>query len=75
MNGCFTLQTLALSLEMLSSAWLETLFKTKMSMCHLQMELQENIFILCQLLRNLLKHMLNEVSYTKLEHFEINIIV
>ena len=33
-----------------------------MAMCHLQTEMQENIFILCQLFRNLLTNMLNEVS-------------
>ena len=62
MSGAFTPQTLAFSLDMLSCAWLDKLFKTKMFMNHLQTELQENIFILCQLLRNLLKLMLSEVG-------------
>ena len=65
MNGSYTQQTLTFTLEMLSCPWLDKLFTTRMSvmaMCHLQTEMQENIFILCQLFRNLLTNMLNEVN-------------
>lgn len=59
MNGCFTLQTITFCLDVLSSGWLDSVIKTKPKMSHLKQELEENIFVLCQLLRNLLKHMLN----------------
>ena len=59
MNGCFTLQSITFCLDVLSSGWLDTVIKTKPVMNNLKQELDENIFVLCQLLRNLLKHMLN----------------
>ena len=67
MNGCFTIQTLTFALDLLSSAWLDKVIKTKSMMKHLKQELEENIFVLCQLLRNLLKHMLNEDSCDEAE--------
>ena len=62
MNGSYTLQTLTFSLEILSSEWLDAVIKTKISLNFCDKELQEYIFILTQLLRNLLSLMLNEVS-------------
>ena len=62
MNGSYTLQTLTFSLEILSSEWLDDVIKTKISLNFCDKELQEYIFILTQLLRNLLSLMLNEVS-------------
>ena len=62
MNGPFTLQTLSFTLDIFSSNWLQTVFHTKLSKCQNQTEIQENIFILCQLLRNLVRLMLNQVN-------------
>lgn len=62
MNGNFTLQTLTFSLEILSSEWLDDVIKAKIPINFCEKELQEYIFILTQLLRNLLSHMLNEVQ-------------
>ena len=63
MNGNFTLQTLTFSLEILSAEWLDDVIKSKISINYCEKELQEYIFILTQLLRNLLSHMLNEVCH------------
>ena len=63
MNGSFTLQTLTFSLDILSSEWLDVVIKRNMTMNFCEKELQEYIFILTQLLRNLLSHMLNEVCH------------
>lgn len=63
MNGNFTLQTLTFSLEILSAEWLDDVIKSKISINYCEKELQEYIFILTQLLRNLLSHMLNEVRH------------
>ena len=63
MNATFTLPGLSFTLDILSSNWLQTVFHTKLSKCQNQTEIQENIFILCQLLRNLVKFMLNQVNF------------
>ena len=63
MNGNFTLQTLTFSLEILSSEWLDDIIKSKILIKYCEKEVQEYIFILTQLLRNLLSHMLNEVGH------------
>ena len=62
MNAPFTLPSLSFVLDILSSNWLQTVFHTKLSKCQNQTEIQENIFILCQLLRNLVKFMLSQVK-------------
>lgn len=73
MNGSFTLQTLTFSLDILSSEWLDVVIKRNMTMNFCEKELQEYIFILTQLLRNLLSHMLNEVCH-KMPNFPLTLI-
>ena len=73
MNGSFTLQTLTFSLDILSSEWLDVAIKRNMTMNFCEKELQEYIFILTQLLRNLLSHMLNEVCH-KMPNFPLTLI-
>ena len=73
MNGSFTLQTLTFSLDILSSEWLDVVIKRNMTMNFCEKELQEYIFILTQLLRNLLSHMLNEVCH-KMQNFPLTLI-
>ena len=73
MNGSFTLQTLTFSLDILSSEWLDVVIKRNMTMNFCEKELQEYIFILTQLLRNLLRHMLNEVC-RKMPNFPLTLI-
>ena len=73
MNGSFTLQTLTFSLDILSSEWLDVVIKRNMTMNFCEKELQEYIFILTQLLRNLLSHMLNEVCH-KMPNFLLTLI-
>ena len=73
MNGSFTLQTLTFSLDILSSEWLDVVIKRNMTMNFCEKELQEYIFILTQLLRNLLSHMLNEACH-KMPNFPLTLI-